>query len=160
MSTMHTSSSQLSAINLDNTARDALTKRVYSVPELMHLTGMTRKQVAYWAQIGLVEPLFRNTQAHVGQPASFYSATEVIKALIVCELRQAGFSPRQVQQVARNMEQHSKQLAEAEGYLLTDGYSVYFADNENEIVDILRNHRQMLLLVPIHEQVAKLQDAA
>ncbi len=44
--------------------------------------------------------------------ALFYSSTEVIKALIVCELRRSGFSPRQVQQVARNLQEHGIQLYE------------------------------------------------
>ena len=135
-------------------------KRLYTAPELMRLTGMTRKQVTYWAKIGLIKPTLRNPNADNGQPALFYSSTEVIKALIVCELRRSGFSPRQVQQVARNLQEQGIQLYESEAYLLTDGYSVYYAFNDGEVVDVLKHHHQMLLLVPIHEQVAKLQEAA
>jgi DNA-binding transcriptional MerR regulator len=141
-------------------SRESITNRLYTVPELIRLTGMTRKQVTYWARIGLVRPIFRDTQASIGHPASFYSAAEVIKALVICELRRAGFSPRQVQQVALNLEEHGIHLHDSESYLLTDGYSVYLAESNNEVIDILRNHRQMLLLVPIHEQVAKLRKAA
>ncbi len=138
----------------------ALTKSVYTVPELIRLTRITRKQVAHWAQIGLVVPTFRDSKAGVGQPASFYSPSEVVKALIVCELRQRGCSLRQVQQVVSNLQEHGIQLHESVSYLLTDGYSVYFAFNDGEVVDILKQHRQMLLLVPIHEQVARLQEVA
>jgi hypothetical protein len=45
-------------------------------------------------------------------------------------------------------------------YLLTDGYSVYYANSNNEVTDILKHHRQMLLLVPLREQVEKLKAAA
>lgn len=128
--------------------------------ELMQLTGMTRKQVDYWKQIGLVRPTLVDTQAGPGQPALFYSGTEVVKALIVCELRRRGFTPRQMQQVARNLEEHDIQLYESEAYLLTDGHSVYYAFSSTEIVDVLKYHRQLLLLLPVHEQVAKVREAA
>ncbi len=140
--------------------RDELTKHLYTAPELMRLTGMSRKNVSYWAKIGLVAPTLRNPNADNGKPALFYSGTEVVKALIVCELRRRGFSLRQVQQVARNLQERGIELYESEAYLLTDGYSVYYAFNDGEVVDVLKHHHQMLLLVPIHEQVAKLQEVA
>ncbi len=141
-------------------SRDELTKHLYTAPELMRLTGMSRKNVSYWAKIGLVAPTLRNPNADNGKPALFYSGTEAVKALIVCELRRRGFSLRQVQQVARNLQERGIELYESEAYLLTDGYSVYYAFNDGEVVDVLKHHHQMLLLVPIHEQVAKLQEVA
>lgn len=141
-------------------ARDSLLKPLYTAPELMRLTGMTRKQVGYWSKIGLVAPAFHDRSAGTGRPALFYTAAEVVKALIVCELRRAGFAPRQVQQVARNLEERGLQLDRSEAYLLTDGYSVYYALSDDEVIDVLKHRRQMLLLVPIHEQVAKLQEVA
>ncbi len=137
-----------------------LAKTLYTAPELMRLTGMTRKQVSYWSKTGLVVPAFHDALARTGKPAHFYTAAEVIKALVVCELRRAGFAPRQLQQVARNLEDHGIGINGPEVYLLTDGYSVYYAVSDDEVVDVLKHHRQMLLLVPIHDQVAKLQEAA
>lgn len=141
-------------------ARGHLIKSLYTAPELMRVTGMTRKQVGYWARIGLVVPAFRNPTAGTGKPAMFYNAAQALKALIVCELRRAGFTLRQVQLVAENLEEHGLQLDESEAYLLTDGYSVYYALSDDEVVDVLKHRRQMLLLVPIHEQVAKLREVA
>ncbi|MDQ3702677.1 MAG: MerR family transcriptional regulator, partial [Chloroflexota bacterium] len=130
-----------------------LAARLCSALELMRLTGMTRKQVAYWKRIGLVRPALVDTRAGPGRPALFYAGTEVVKALIVCELRRRGFTPRQVKEVARNLEEHDVQLYESEAYLLTDGHSVYYAFNNTEVVDVLKHHRQLLLLLPVHEQV-------
>ena len=135
-------------------------KRLYSIPELLGLTGMTRKQASYWARIKLLSPRMRTPNVRAGSPASFYSAEEVVKAMIICDLKRAGFSLRQIQQVTRNLEEHGIRLDTAENYLLTDGYSVYYADSDNEAVDILKHHRQMLLLVPVHEQVEKLKRVA
>lgn len=135
-------------------------KTVYTAQELMRLTGMTRKQVSYWAKIGLVMPSLQDPIANIGKPSHFYSTAEVVKALIVCELRQAGFTPRQLLKVAQNLEHHGIHLNGPEAYLLTDGYSVYYALSEDEVVDVLKHHRQMLLLVPIQEQVDKLLEVA
>ncbi len=137
-----------------------LNKRHYTVPELLALTGISRKQVDYWAKIKLLNPLMRDTKAIVGCPASFYSAAEVVKAMIIADLKRAGFSLRQIQQVARNIEEHGIRLDKPENYLLTDGYSVYFAGSDNEVIDLLKHHRQMLLLIPVHEQIEKLQRVA
>lgn len=137
-----------------------LKKRQYSVPELIGLTGISRKQVDYWAKTRLLSPLMRDVKAAIGQPASFYTAAEVVKAMIIADLKRAGFSLRQIQQVARNLEEHGISLAKAENYLLTDGFSVYYANSDNEVIDILKHHRQMLLLIPIHEQVEKLRKVA
>jgi DNA-binding transcriptional MerR regulator len=137
-----------------------LTKRMYTVPELLGLTGLTRKQVTYWDQIGLLPPTVKDPGARTGSPASFYSAADVVKALVFCDLRNAGFKPRQIRQVAKNLREHRIKLDVAENYLLTDGYSVYYASSDSEAFDILKHHRQMMMLVPIHEQVEKLRNAA
>lgn len=137
-----------------------LANRLYTAPELMRLAGMSRKQVTYWAQIDLVVPTFEDPQAAGGRPSLFYSATEVIKAMIFCELRRRGFSLKQVQEVAKNLQESQLDLYESQAYLLTDGYSVYYAFDDGQVVDVLKNHRQLLLLVPIHEQVEKLRRVA
>ena len=141
-------------------AGEDLTKRLYTVPEIVRLTGMTRKQVMYLSEIGLVTPILRDPNVVTGRCAYFYSAAEGVKALIVAELRRSHLSPREVQQVAGNLQEHGLELSDSRAYLLTDGYSVYYAFSETEVVDIHKHHRQRLLLVPIHEQVAKLQEVA
>jgi DNA-binding transcriptional MerR regulator len=153
-------SQRLTRLKPPSPGNNGLTKRLYTVSEVISLTGMTRKQVTYWAKIKLLNPTLRDSRARTGRPASFYSAKEVVKALVICDIKRAGFSLRQVQQVARNLEEHGIKLNESEDYLVTDGSSVYYADSDTEAFDILKHHRQMLLLVPIHEQVEKLKNAA
>lgn len=137
-----------------------LNKHLYTVPELMRLTGMTRKQVSYWDEIELLKPAIRESAAPTGQPALFYTALEVLKALIFCDMRRrANFSLKTIQQVARNIEEQDIRLDRGEGFILTDGHTVYYANNDNEVVDILKHNRQMLLIT-IHEQVEKLRNAA
>jgi DNA-binding transcriptional MerR regulator len=158
---MDSTSGNLVPISSPSTeARGQLAQRLYTASELMRLTGMTRKQVTYWARIGLVSPTLQNPNAAGGRPSLFYSAPEVVKAMVVCDLRRAGFTPRQVQEVARNLQENNINLHESRAYILTDGYSVYYAFSDIEVVDLLKNHRQLLLLVPIHEHVEKLRSVA
>lgn len=142
------------------TLKPANDKQLYTMPELLKLASISRKQATYWAKIKLVNPLMRKLAVRTGHPSSFYSAEEVVKAMIIADLRRAGFSLRQIQQVARNLEEHGIKLDKSENYLLTDGHSVYYANNDNEVIDILKHHCQMLLLIPIHEQVVKLKRVA
>jgi DNA-binding transcriptional MerR regulator len=136
-------------------------KRFYTVSELIRLSGITRKQATYWAQIDLLRPTMHSPEARGKNPAYFYSTEDAVRALLFCELKRRGFSPSQIKQVSRNLKKDGVRLERAAGiYLLTDGYSVYYAANDHEAVDILRHHRQMLLLVPIHEHVKKLREAA
>jgi DNA-binding transcriptional MerR regulator len=157
---MEDSEHGLVPIAVNGTTPHDLAKRLYTAPELMRLAGMSRKQVSYWAHIGLVAPAFHDPQAVGGRPSLFYSATEVVKAMIICELRRRGFSLRQVQEVAKNLEEREINLYDSQAYLLTDGYSVYYAYDDGGVVDVLKNHRQLLLLVPIHEHVEKLRRVA
>jgi DNA-binding transcriptional MerR regulator len=151
--------SKLTAIRRSIPSKQSAEKRLYTVPEVMKLTRLSRKQVEYWAEIGLLIPTLRDTSAVGSQPASFYSMEAVVKALIMCDLRSRGFTLRQVQQVACNLEAQGLRLDDPDMYLLTDGYSVYYANSNNEVTDILKHHRQMLLLVTVREQVEKLKAA-
>jgi DNA-binding transcriptional MerR regulator len=140
--------------------REQVPNRLYTVSELMRLTGMSRKQVGYWADIGLVEPSLQDPNAAGGRPSYFYSATQVLKAMVFCDLRRRGYSLRQVRDVARNLRDDQLDLSQSQAYLLTDGYSVYYAFSDGEAIDVLKHHRQGLLLVQIHEHVAKLREVA
>ena len=135
-------------------------KRLYTVSELTRLSGVTRKQATYWAQTDLLRPTLHSTEARGKNPAYFYSTEDALRALLFCELKRRGFSPSQIKQVSRNLKKDGVRLERTGVYLLTDGYSIYYAANDHEAVDILRHHRQMLLLVPIQEHVKKLREAA
>lgn len=129
---------------------------LYTATELMRLTRLTRTEVSTLEKKKLLRPL-RSSEAAIGKPVRFYSAAEVLKAVIISELRQKGFSPRQVEAVARELEGRGLRLQNAEPYLLTDGYSVYFARTDHDVVDILKHQGQMLLLVPVQERAKSLK---
>jgi len=140
--------------------REGLDKRLYTIPEITRLAQTSRRQVEYWTKVGLLIPLTKDSNSTTGHPISFYSVREVIKAIIASELRRSGFSLKQVQQVIHNLGHGDIDITRAETYLLTDGYSVYYAFTDSEVVDVMKNSRQMLLLIPVHEHLARLKLAA
>jgi DNA-binding transcriptional MerR regulator len=151
-------SKKLNPLNMTLDRTKDLKKRRYSTRELMKITGMTRKRISHAREIGLLMPSWRNTAARGSQTACFYSSQDVVKALIICEMKRRGFTPSQVNEVARNLKDKRMRLDESAKYLLTDGDTVYYAESATEVVDILK-HKNQMLLIPVYEQVEKLRVA-
>lgn len=134
-------------------------KRYYTIRELMTLTGLSRRQIDYWAAMRLITPSLRNPGVRGGKAASFYSGHEALKVLIFSDVKSRGFSLLQIRQLQRNFVTNGVRLNEAGTYLLTDGVTILYANSDNEVIDILKSNRQMLL-VPIQEQAERLKRVA
>ncbi len=134
-------------------------KKIYTIPEITRITNASRRQINYWEQVGLLNSTFQNIKSQDGKILFYFSRTEVIKALIFCEMKNKGFSLHQIKQVARNLSMLAPDFDQSGTYILSDGYSVYFAESERQVIDILKHARQMLL-IPMEEQIEKLRKAA
>lgn len=134
-------------------------KRYYTIRELITLTGLSRRQIDYWAGLKLITPSLRNPRVRGGKPASFYSAQEALKILVFSDVKSRGFSLLQIRQLQRNFITNGVELDEVGTYLLTDGVTIFYAKNDNEVIDILKSNRQMLL-VPIQDQMERLKRVA
>jgi DNA-binding transcriptional MerR regulator len=136
------------------------TKSRYSLDEVMKLTSLSRQQVMTLSKVGLVSPTFRRfSKTRTMRPAVFYSVQDVLKALVISDMRHAKISLQKVRKVAKNLADLGQPL-DANTYLLTDGESVHVANNIDQVVDVLRHHRQMFLLVSMEVQIAKLLKTA
>lgn len=130
------------------------------VSELMRMTGLTRAQVVNLEKTGLVVPKWRKySDSRPERPEVLYSEKEILKALIISDMRDAKFSLQQVRNAVKNLEAMGFRL-DMRSHLLTDGYDIFVADDEEKVIDVLRNNRQMLLLVSIEDQIQKLQKIA
>ena len=142
-----------------HSVRFILPARTYTVAELMQISGMTRQQVSYWARLGIVVPSISQQAAIMGPGyKSLYAVTDVIEGLIVAELRRSGFSLQAIRKVVDRLKSEGIELYESAPFLLTDGQSVYYAYSDQEVVDLLRAHRQQLLLLSLEEQLEKVPD--
>lgn len=134
-------------------------KNVFTIPEIVRIANITRRQVTYWEEAGLLKSSFQNIKSHDGKVLFYFSRVEVIKLLIFCEMKQKGFSLQQIKKIALNLAALQPDFENSGTFILSDGYSVYLAENERRVIDIWKHARQMIL-IPIEDQLEKLKSAA
>lgn len=134
-----------------------LKRRHYTVSELVEATGITLRQVRNWREEGLLLPCITNPKARGSQPAMFYSAKQVLRVLVILELRAKGLTLKQIKRVEGNLKKmYDKQLEEATRFLLTDGQTAFYAETKTRVVDILK-HASQLTLVDVWEHMSNLK---
>lgn len=127
-----------------------LRKRIYTVPELIRITGISLQKIRDWNKDGLLVPHWTASDAQGSQPKSYYSTQDVIKALMILEMCRRGLTVIQVKKVEKNLGDRGLRLDESVKYLLTNGDTACYASSPSEVVDILKHNKQMWL-IPIHE---------
>jgi len=143
----------------DKLVRFSPTKTHYSMDEVMAVTGLSRERVTYLWKAGLIgSPLRTNSASRKELPSLSIPVHDVLKALIIIDIRNAKFSLQKVRKVAKHLEELGMHL-DPSAYLLTDGKSIKVATTNDEVVDVLKHHRQMFLLVSLETQIEKLNAA-
>jgi len=128
----------------------------FTSQEVVVLTGITPRQLQWWDERGVVEPL---RQGH----RRVYSVKNVTEVAVICELRRKGFSLQGVRKVLRFLKREfGKGLAEivarnSECHLLTDGTHLYFETSARQIVDILKNSSQPILGICLSDAVRQVR---
>jgi DNA-binding transcriptional MerR regulator len=128
----------------------------FTSQEVAVLTGITPRQLQWWDERGVVQPL---RQGH----RRVYSVKNVTEVAVICELRRKGFSLQGVRKVLRFLEREcGKGLAEvvarnSECHLLTDGTHLYLETSARQIVDILKNSSQPILGICLSDAVRQVR---
>ena len=128
----------------------------FTSQEVVVLTGITPRQLQWWDECGVVEPL---RQGH----RRVYSVKNVTEVAVICELRRKGFSLQGVRKVLRFLKREfGKGLAEivagnSEYHLLTDGTHLYLETSARQIVDILKNSSQPILGICLSDAVRQVR---
>ena len=130
-------------------------QRAFTITDIVRVTAFSRRQVDYLKGEGLLVPFMHSIKASGRNPGSYFRRSEVLKALIFSEMKNRGFSMQQIRKVAGNLKRLSRHFEETQNYLLTDGHSVYVAQNEHQVIDILRHSGQMIL-IPLLDPLLKL----
>lgn len=119
----------------------------YTTSEMVTATHVTLRQLRNWRLAGVLIPCVRNTKARGSQAAMFYSPKQVLRALVILELRKKGLSLTKIKRVESNLRKNwNKQLEDATKFLLTDGETAFYAETKTRVVDILRHANQMTLV--------------
>lgn len=134
-------------------------KKVFTISEITRIANISRRQITHWEKDGLLKSTFQNLKSRDGKILFYFPRAEVIKALIFSEMKNKGFSLQQIRKVALNLAELRPDFEKNGTFILSDGYSVYFAENERQVIDIWKHARQMIL-IPIEDQLEKLRKAA
>ncbi len=130
----------------------------YTSTDVAKIAQVSLRQLQWWDERKVVSP------RHEGHKR-IYLPEQVIEITVIAELRRKGFSLQKIRRVLRFLQREmGRRLAEvlaADGklHLLTDGKSIYLEDQQDRIIDVLKNARQPMFLVCMSDQVKRLDDA-
>jgi len=131
----------------------------FTSAEVSRVSGVSLRQLQWWDERKVVSP------RHQGH-RRVYQAEEVIEITVIAELRRKGFSLQKIRRVLRFLQREmGRRLADvlagdSDLHLITDGKSIYLEDDQERIIDILKNAKQPMFLVCVSDQARRLTAGA
>src|ERR1035441_1940841 len=131
--------------------------RTFTSSDVSDIAQVSLRQLQWWDERKVVSP------QHEGHKRVYQSA-EVIEITVIAELRRKGFSLQKIRRVLRFLQREmGRRLAEgfsgeSKLHLLTDGKSIYLEEQQDRIIDLLKNARQPMFLVCVSDQVKRLEE--
>ncbi len=132
--------------------------RSYSSSDVSRIAQVSLRQLQWWDERKVVSP------SHEGHKRVYLPA-EVIEITVIAELRRKGFSLQKIRRVLRFLQREmGKRLADVLAtdsalHLVTDGKSIYLEEQQERIIDLLKNARQPMFLVCVSDQVKRLEES-
>ena len=131
--------------------------RTYTSTDVAKIAQVSLRQLQWWDERKVVSP------RHEGHKR-IYLPEEVIEITVIAELRRKGFSLQKIRRVLRFLQREmGRRLADVLGndsrlHLLTDGKSIFLEDQQDRIIDLLKNARQPMFLVCVTDQARRLDE--
>jgi DNA-binding transcriptional MerR regulator len=131
--------------------------RTYTSTDVARIAQVSLRQLQWWDERKVVSP------QHEGHKR-IYSPEEVVEITVIAELRRKGFSLQKIRRVLRflqrEMGRRLSELLDSDSrlHLLTDGKSIYLEDQQDRIIDLLKQARQPMFLVCVSDQVRRLDE--
>lgn len=132
--------------------------RSFTSTDVAKIAQVSLRQLQWWDERKVVSP------RHEGHKR-IYLPEEVIEITVIAELRRKGFSLQKIRRVLRFLQREmGRRLmdvlsSESRLHLLTDGKSIFLEDQQDRIIDLLKNARQPMFLVCVSDQVKRLEEA-
>src|ERR1700722_10437194 len=115
--------------------------RTFASSDVSRIAQVSLRQLQWWDERKVVSP------RHEGHKR-VYQSEEVIEITVIAELqREMG------KRLSEVMQAHS------DLHLVTDGKSIYLEDQQERIIDILKNAKQPMFLVCVSDQVRRLDES-
>ncbi len=112
-------------------------------PVACNVTGITYRQLDYWARTGLVTPEIRDAGGSGTQ--RLYSFRDILMLKVVKRLLDAGVSLQQIRTAIDHLRERGvHDLSQVT--LMSDGISVYECTTDSEVIDLLRGGQGMFAI--------------
>ena len=129
-------------------------KKLYSSREVAQLTGLTARQLQWWAKANLFPPA---VESHKTEAGGFterrYTPIELLELMVLADLRRKGFTVARIRRLLQVLKTRFKtRLYEAiEGggpvTLFIDGENIYARNDAGDLFSILDNAAQPLMMM-------------
>lgn len=124
----------------------------FRISEVARLVGATRNQLAYWDRTGLVSPGIKPASGRGSRRR--YNVENIIELKIVTKLLNSSLPLQRIRSSFGFIRGQSKTLASL--IILTDGKTVYFYEDENVLVDTLKEG-QTVLRIAVKDLIAEVR---
>jgi len=129
---------------------------IFGKKAVVHLTGVSGRQVDYWAATGVVRP---SVQAAAGKGSRrVYSFQDLVALKMAKRLKDEGISLQKIRKALAFLRKHFPDLKQplAELRFLTDGETVYVGRDREKIFDTL-NQGQFVFSLSLGKIIEELQ---
>jgi len=122
----------------------------FRISEVSRVVGATRRQLAYWDKTGLVSPSLRPASGRGSR--RLYSIEDIFELQVLVRLLDSSLPLQRIRSSFRFIRGQTRTLASF--VVLTDGKTVYFYEDENVLVDTLKQG-QTVLRIAVQDLIAE-----
>lgn len=129
-------------------------KKLYSSREVAQLTGLTARQLQWWAARKLFPPAVPSHKTDAGgYTERRYTPVELLELMVLADLRRRGFTVASIRRLLNVLKTRFKtrlyDSIEGGGpvTLFIDGFNIYARTEAGELFNLLENPSQPLLMI-------------
>ena len=124
----------------------------FRTAEVAHLVGATRSRLDYWDRTGVLSPSLKPASGK----GSFrlYSVEDILALKILVRLLKSRLPLQRIRSSFKFIRKQSKSLDSL--FVTTDGKTVYFYENDNVLVDTLKQG-QTVLRIAVQDLISEVQ---
>ncbi len=125
----------------------------FTITEVSRIVGVSRRQLAYWDETGLLSPSMRAASGKGSR--RLYSLQDIIELKILLRLLKSSMSLQRIRTSFHFIREQPEPLASL--IILTDGETIYLSQDENFLVDTLK-HGQTVLRIAVQDLITEVQE--
>jgi len=125
----------------------------FTITEVSHIVGASRRQLAYWDKTQLLSPSLNVISGKSSQ--RLYSVQDIIEIEIIVRLLMSSLPLQRIRASFRFIKEQPEQLEHS--IILTDGDTIYLYKDDDLLVDTLKKG-QMVSRITVQDLIAEVQE--